>query len=78
MRDSVLTGNQAGVNGGGVYFDGGGSLVLNDVLITANRANTNGGTGQGGGLYVAAKPATVQDLTGAVIVGNSPDNVFGL
>jgi predicted outer membrane repeat protein len=77
VHDSVLTGNQAGVNGGGIYFKGGGSLVLDDVLITANQANTAGGTGKGGGLFVAVPPTTPLDLTGAVIVGNSPDDVVG-
>ncbi|HEY7153611.1 MAG TPA: right-handed parallel beta-helix repeat-containing protein [Gemmataceae bacterium] len=75
VRQSVLSGNTAGGNGGGVSFASGDALILNDVLITRNRASRAGGTGRGGGLYVGTPPAT-EDLTGAVIVLNSPDNVF--
>ena len=75
VRQSVLSGNTAGGNGGGISFAAGDVLILNDVLITRNTANSAGGTGRGGGLYVGSAPGT-EDLTGAVIVLNSPDNVF--
>jgi hypothetical protein len=78
IHNSVLIGNQAGNDGGGIDYAGGSSLVLTDVLITGNRANTSGGTGKGGGLFVAVPPKAPAQLTNAIIVGNTPDNVDGI
>jgi predicted outer membrane repeat protein len=70
VSDSSLVGNSAGGNGGGIYVQQAASLVLDQVLVAFNQAG-----GHGGGLYLATTPA-VFDIATAVIVHNTPDDVF--
>jgi predicted outer membrane repeat protein len=68
--DSALVGNSAGGNGGGIFVQQAASLVLERVIVSFNTAG-----GHGGGLYLTTTPAVFDDST-AVIVHNTPDNVF--
>lgn len=69
VTDSVLIGNSAVGNGGAVFVQVADKLVIDHSLVAFNSAG-----GDGGGLYLKAAPA-VFDLSTAVIVFNTPDNV---
>ena len=69
ITDSAIVGNTAGGNGGGIFLAVADTLVLDGVLVARNHAD-----GTGGGLYIQDTPA-VFDISGALVVLNTPDNV---
>jgi predicted outer membrane repeat protein len=70
LTDSSLVGNSAGGNGGGISVQQAASLILDQALVAFNQAG-----GHGGGLYLATTPA-VFDIATALIVHNTPDDIF--
>jgi hypothetical protein len=81
VSNSTLSGNSAWSDGGGIYPFGTRPVTLTNVTFTANRANTSGGSGRGGGLFVAAG---LPVLHNTLIAGNfrgatgtTRDDVYG-
>lgn len=69
IEDFVVTGN-TGLNGGGIYVEGGDSWTLRRGLIHSNTAG-----GQGGGVYLLGGAfATLENVT---ISGNTAEGGFG-
>ena len=52
VSHSTLSSNSAGISGGGIYNYSLHPVTLTNVTLTANRANTGGGSYHGGGLFV--------------------------
>jgi hypothetical protein len=88
LSNSTLSGNSAAGAGGGIYTETGGypGMVLTNVTITANRANTVGVGAHGGGVYVYrfSPYGMVPVLHNTLIAGNfngpsgsSRDDVYG-
>ena len=83
VSNSTLSGNSAVGNGGGMYLYNTIGVTLTNVTLTANRANTFGGSNYpGGGLYSYSSSAPV--LHNTLIAGNfrnatgtNPDDVYG-
>jgi hypothetical protein len=85
VTGSTLSGNRAAENGGGIYsaiFAGASRVILTNVTLTANRANTGGGSYHGGGLCVNG--SLVPILHNTLIAGNfngatgtTRDDVYG-
>jgi hypothetical protein len=79
VSNSTLSGNSAYYSGGGIY-NLGRLVTLTNVTLTANRANT-GGSGVGGGLFVASGSPVLHNT---LIAGNfrgatgtTRDDVYG-
>jgi parallel beta-helix repeat protein/predicted outer membrane repeat protein len=51
VQSSRITGNSATEDGGGIYFNAGGTLSITDSTIDANVSNTNWFGSGGGGVY---------------------------
>jgi predicted outer membrane repeat protein len=80
LQDARLTGNSACGHGGAIYVDLLASVDFQDAQIWDNQANTCGGGGNGGGLWLRSQSARNDDvsLSGLHICGNSADNAGGL
>jgi hypothetical protein len=70
VSDSTLSGNSAAADGGGIWNYGTHPVTLTNVTLTANRANTRGGTYHGGGLMVYSG---LPVLHNTLIAGNFND-----
>jgi hypothetical protein len=68
VSNSTLSGNSATWDSGGIYTDSTRPVTLTNVTLTANRANTGGGSYHGGGLFVTGGGAPV--LHNTLIAGN--------
>jgi hypothetical protein len=67
---STLSDNSAALDGGGIYTFGINPVTLTNVTLTANRANTGGGTWHGGGLFVDSGSPLPVLLHNTLIAGN--------
>jgi hypothetical protein len=85
VSNSTLSGNSAYTYGGGIctYTFTASPVTLTNVTLTANRANTGGGSSHGGGLYVRESSGSPV-LHNTLIAGNfrgttgtTRDDVFG-
>jgi hypothetical protein len=84
VGDSTLSGNSAGAYGGGIWNYGTNPITLTNVTLTANLANTRGGSFfRGGGLDVDNLGSTVlhntliaSNFNGAT--GTTRDDVYGV
>jgi hypothetical protein len=72
LGNSTLSSNAAGSFGGGLWSAAfaPAAVVLTDVTITANRANTAGLGGQGGGLFIDPSSTALPVLHNTLIAGN--------
>jgi len=91
IYNSTLAANSAGYDGGGIYFWGGiyssnvPHRALTNVTFTANRCNSSGSAGTGGG--ICSDPSTQMPLTlnNTIVAGNfngptpgaTPDDITG-
>jgi hypothetical protein len=81
VSNSTLSGNSASYFGGGIDTYGTFPVTLTNVTLTANRANTAGGSFHGGGLWVASGSAVLHNtliagnFNGAT--GTTRDDVYG-
>lgn len=80
LQDSRLSGNSACGHGGAIYLDTIVDLQIQDSQIWDNQANSCGGGGDGGGLWLRSRLQGNDgiELTGLHICGNSADNAGGL
>jgi predicted outer membrane repeat protein len=87
VANSTLAGNSAATSGGGIYVSGsvfGFQNTLTNVTITANRCNTVGSGGQGGGILAEQDSSVLLNNTivaanlNAPPSSNSPDDVAGV
>ena len=78
IRDSVISGNTADTDGGGIFVGGGPGLTTLDVLRTTIKDNV-ATSGVGGGIYVAVDTGSEKQLTFRQVTfrHNSPDNCYG-
>ena len=85
ISNSTLSGNLANdsfFGGGGIFIDGTTPVSLTNVTLPANRANTGGHSGRGGGLFViyGGSPVLHNTLIGGNFngaTGTARDDVFG-
>jgi hypothetical protein len=80
VSDSTLSGNSAFRIGGGIVKDSTHPATLTNVTLTANRANTGGGSYHGGGLYVSGECVLHNTLIAGNFrgaTGTTRDDVFG-
>src|SRR5205807_128856 len=70
VTNSTVTGNSAN-NGGGIFYNGGGTLTVINSIISGNSASTGGGMGSG---LQGTTIATVRDST---VSGNSASSNGG-
>lgn len=71
LNNSIVTGNDAVEGeGGGIYVDYRGSLVLNSATVSDNTAE-----GSGGGIFLA--PEATATLTGSVVSANTSGSASG-
>jgi hypothetical protein len=82
VNNSTLSGNSAYFDGGGIYTSGTSPVTLTNVTVTANRANTGGGSvPRGGGVFVDSGSPVLHctliagNFNGAT--GTTPDDVVG-
>ena len=73
ISNSLLVGNQAGAEGGGLYFRRGFTATNTPVQITGTTFDTNSAVQGGGGAYLA-QPV---ELTGSVFLRNTSQNTSG-
>ena len=74
LTDVIISGN-SGYEGGGIYFEGIGSLLLQDVIITGNSA-----LGMGGGVAIIGYGEEVVDIVmvDVVVADNYADDAGGI
>jgi hypothetical protein len=71
VSNSTLASNFAGRDGGGLWSGpAAGPSTLTNVTLSANRANTSGLGGEGGGLFVDSAAAALPLLHNTLIAGN--------
>lgn len=77
FQNTVVTGNSAAQNGGGVLIGNGGATATFDSAsaVTNNTANTSGFGFSGGGVFNGY--GGTLNLNGATLSGNLPDNCVG-
>lgn len=61
LVNSIVRGNSAGTDGGGLYTRG--NATLTNVVLSGNRADEPGSTGEGGGWYVDGGTSTATHIT---------------
>jgi hypothetical protein len=71
IEDSVLSGNQGAISGGGLDA-GGMGVIITRSLITGNITNQ-----EGGGINFSGDPSVVLSITDSTISGNSADQEGG-
>ncbi|HEX5037470.1 MAG TPA: choice-of-anchor Q domain-containing protein [bacterium] len=67
LRNTTLSGNVASVSGGGLYVFSDGIVTANNLTVTLNNAS-NGATGDGGGIGVAATASLT--LSNSIVAHN--------
>ncbi len=70
IRNSTISGNDAGSHGGGLYIENPGVIELTNLTITENQADIDGsGGGFGGGIYIDGK-VTNLTISNSLIADN--------
>jgi hypothetical protein len=81
VSNSTLSRNTAGRYGGGIYTHSSRPVTLTNVTVTANRANTAGGSYHGGGFFgLSGSPVLHNTLIAGNFrdpTGTTRDDVFG-
>ncbi|MBX7104674.1 MAG: right-handed parallel beta-helix repeat-containing protein [Gemmataceae bacterium] len=71
IQRSTVSGNQAGEDGGGIYFVFGGNLSLTDSTLSGNKSNITAAGAGGAGVYLFGTRAVVRNST---ITGNQANS----
>jgi hypothetical protein len=72
VTNCTISGNSVSSEGGGLYFQGNGTLMIQDCVFTGNSASSGGGLLNGGGLFVIGNgaSATTVNVSNSTISNN--------